>query len=87
MADAPHGPIVLPICTVQHDFQSVTQDVLDGIVPDDKFWVSCYKFEEPSVHGKTVVTLDDTNRDLLLFRGRDGVEFNGNGKVSSPGVR
>lgn len=86
MSDSAPGPIILPICTVQHDFRSVTQDVLDGIVPDDKFWVSCYKSEEPSVHGGATVTLDDSNRDLLLFKGRDGIEFNGNGKVRLSGV-
>ncbi|KAH9935945.1 WD40 repeat-like protein [Epithele typhae] len=68
-------PIILPISTVQHDFQAVVQDVLDGLVPEDKFWVSCYKTEEPSVHGKAVVALDENNRDLLIFRGQDGVEF------------
>ncbi|RPD64431.1 WD40 repeat-like protein [Lentinus tigrinus ALCF2SS1-7] len=72
--------IVLPICTVQHDFGSVVQDVLDGTVPDDKFWVSCYKLEETSVHGKVTVTLDEHDRNKVLFEGHDGVAFKDDGK-------
>ncbi|KAI0352369.1 WD40 repeat-like protein [Trametes cingulata] len=70
---------VLPICTVQHDFQAVVKEVLDGIVPEDTFWVSCYKYGEPSVHGKAVAALDEHNRDLVLYQGRDGIQFRDNG--------
>ncbi|EIW58621.1 WD40 repeat-like protein [Trametes versicolor FP-101664 SS1] len=66
---------VLPICTVQHDFNVVVKDVIDGLVPEDTFWVSCYKFGEPSVHGKAVAALDEHNRNLVLYQGRDGVDF------------
>ncbi|OJT06388.1 Proteasomal ATPase-associated factor 1 [Trametes pubescens] len=66
---------VLPICTVQHDFNVVVKDVRDGLVPEDTFWVSCYKFGEPSVHGKAVAALDEHNRNLVLYQGRDGVDF------------
>ena len=75
--------IVLPICTVQHDFQSVVQEIVDGLVPDDKFWVSCYKLGEPSVHGKASASLDERNRDLVLYEGHGGVEFKDHGNVSS----
>ena len=75
--------IVLPICTIQHDFQAVVKDVLDGLVPDEKFWISCYRSEEPSVHGKAVATLDEHNRDLVHYKGQDGVELKDYGKVSS----
>ena len=76
-------PTVLPICTIQHDFQTgIIKDVLEGVVPEDKFWVSCYKSGEPSVHGKVSITLDDLNRDLVHFEARDGVEFKDYGKVS-----
>ncbi|KAI0691463.1 WD40 repeat-like protein [Cerioporus squamosus] len=82
--------IVLPICTVQHDFQSVVRDVLDGVVPDDKFWVSCYKLEEPSVHGKVTATLDERDRNNVLFKGHDGVALKEYGKnvyaVSCPSL-
>lgn len=80
-------PIVLPICTIQHDFQAVVQDILDGTVPDDKFWISCYKLGEESVHGKATVTLDENDRDLLLFEGRDGVGMKDYGKVSPESLR
>ncbi|KAH9846028.1 WD40 repeat-like protein [Lenzites betulinus] len=75
-------PTVLPICTVQHDFKDMGKDVLDGMVPEDTFWVSCYKFGEPSVHGKATAELDERNRDLLLYRGRGGVEFKSAGEAS-----
>ncbi|KAI0731153.1 WD40 repeat-like protein [Earliella scabrosa] len=82
--------IVLPICTVQHDFQSVIQEIVDGLVPDDKFWVSCYKLGEPSVHGKAGASLDERNRDLVLYEGHGGVEFKDHGKstfvVSCPSL-
>ncbi|RDX54238.1 WD40 repeat-like protein [Lentinus brumalis] len=82
--------MILPICTLQHDFQSVIQDVLDGVVPDDKFWVSCYKLGEPSVHGKVTATLDDRDRNKVLFRGHDGVALKEYGKkvyaVSCPSL-
>ena len=86
MTDATQ-PIVLPICTIQHDFQAVVQDILDGTVPDDKFWISCYKFGEESVHGKATVTLDENDRDLLLFEGRGGVGMKDYGKVSPESLR
>ncbi|KAI0366998.1 WD40 repeat-like protein [Pilatotrama ljubarskyi] len=70
---------VLPICTLQHDFQAVVKDVLEGVVPEDSFWVSCYKYGEPSVHGKATATLDEHNRDLVVYQGRDGVEFRSHG--------
>ena len=72
---------VLPICTVQHDFQTVVKDVLDGLVPEDTFWVSCYKQGEPSVHGKATATLDERDRNLVLYEGRDGVQFRSHGQV------
>ena len=78
--------IVLPICTVQHDFHSVVQDVLDGTVPYDKFWVSCYKLGEPSVHGKATATLDECDRNRVLLEGHEGVTFKDHDdKVSSQG--
>ena len=75
--------IILPICTVQHDFPTVVQDVLHGTVPNDKFWVSCYKQGDSSVHGHVTATLDDHDRNKMLFEGHDGVAFKEHGKVSS----
>ena len=82
MSDSSQGPIVLPVSTIQNDFQDVIRDVLDGTVPDEKFWISCYKFGEPSVHGKAIVTLDENDRNLLTFQGQDGVEMKDYGDVS-----
>lgn len=71
-------PIILPIVTVQPDFESLVTDVKDGIVPEEKFWVSCYKTGEDSVHGKVHLALNERNRDLLEYEGQGGVEFHGN---------
>ncbi|KAI0629277.1 WD40 repeat-like protein [Trametes polyzona] len=73
---------VLPICTVQHDFQDVVKDVADGLVPEDTFWVSCYKFGEPSIHGKAVATLDEQDRNLIRYEGREGIRFKDEGGYS-----
>ncbi|KAI5116712.1 hypothetical protein M0805_003224 [Coniferiporia weirii] len=54
-----NGPIVLPIVSTQHDFQSVIADVYDGIIPEEDVWVSCYKTGEPSVHGKVRISLGE----------------------------
>jgi hypothetical protein len=69
--------ITLPIATVQHDFQSVITDVREGIVPSEEFWISCYKLNEPSVHGKVHAELDETDRNSVTLQSRDGVEIHG----------
>lgn len=73
---------VLPVCTVQPDFLTVISDIDKGLVPEETFWLSCYKSGEPSVHGKVYTTLDNSNRDLVRFQGREGVEFTSHGEVS-----
>lgn len=57
--------LTLPVVTIQSTFKDVIQEVLYGIIPSDKFWVSCYKASEPSVHAKVHVELDDVNRNLV----------------------
>ncbi|KAF8512950.1 WD40-repeat-containing domain protein [Hysterangium stoloniferum] len=47
--------IVLPQITVQHDFQTVISEVQEGIISEESFWVSCYKQENSSVHGRVNV--------------------------------
>ena len=59
------SPLTLPVVTIQHTFPEVIQEVLDGIIPSDKFWVSCYKTSETSVHAKVLVELDEIDRDLV----------------------
>ncbi|OCH87596.1 WD40 repeat-like protein [Obba rivulosa] len=68
-------PTVLPICTIQHDFSAVLAEVRDGLVPEDKFWLSCYKHGQPSVHGRVIAHLDERDRDLVRLQGKDGVEI------------
>lgn len=75
MAAQPVSPMILPVITIQHTFPEVIQEVLDGIIPSDKFWVSCYKTSEPSVHAKVHVELDEINRNLVnLSPVEDAVE-------------
>ena len=69
------NPIVLPIATVQTDFESLIDDVFSGLVPEDKFWLSCYKSGEQSVHGKVHLSLNERDRNLVDFRGDAGLEF------------
>jgi proteasomal ATPase-associated factor 1 len=45
--------IILPQIAIQHDFQTVIAEVKEGIIPQESFWVSCYK--ESSVHGRVNV--------------------------------
>lgn len=52
----PHDEVViLPYITVQHDLQEVIQDVSDGTIGAEAFWVSVYRKDSPSVHGKVMV--------------------------------
>ena len=67
--------IVLPIATVQPDFESIVNDVFSGLVPEDKFWLSCYKTGEDSVHGKVHITLNERDRNVVDFEGQGGVKF------------
>ena len=59
------SPLTLPVVTIQNTFSEVIQEVLDGIIPSDKFWVSCYKTSEPSVHAKVHAELDEIDRNLV----------------------
>ncbi|EKM58478.1 uncharacterized protein PHACADRAFT_117466, partial [Phanerochaete carnosa HHB-10118-sp] len=68
-------PITLPISTVQHDFESLITDVKDGIVPEETFWVSCYKTGEESVHGKVRLALSEQDRNHVEYEGKGGVHF------------
>lgn len=65
-------PIVLPIASIQHDFLSVVSDVDNGLVESEDIWLSCYKADAPSVHGKVRVTLGEPSRKVEL-QPSDGV--------------
>ncbi|KAG5633113.1 hypothetical protein DXG03_008340, partial [Asterophora parasitica] len=60
----PLSPIQLPIITIDPTFLTVLQDVHAGLVPNEKFWVSCYKAGERSVHRKIQAELDEIDRDV-----------------------
>jgi proteasomal ATPase-associated factor 1 len=57
--------LTLPVVTIQNTFPEVIQEVLDGIIPSDNFWVSCYKTSETSVHAKVHAELDEIDRNLV----------------------
>ena len=75
-------PILLPIATIQTDFQSLINDVLVGLIPEDSFWLSCYKTGEQSVHGKVHLALNEHDRDVVDFTGVGGVQFARESEVS-----
>ncbi|KAF5329606.1 hypothetical protein D9619_009407 [Psilocybe cf. subviscida] len=76
MSDANSTCIVLPVLTVQNSFSEVIKEVQDGFTPYDRFWVSCYKASEPSVHTKIRAELDDRDRNLVLLKSEeDGVDI------------
>lgn len=60
--------IILPAVSIQPSFPEVIQEVQDGVIPFDKFWVSCYKNSETSIHAKVFVELDDVDRNLVLLK-------------------
>lgn len=78
--DTPH---VLPVCTVQPDFEVSVNDVLDGIVPEESIWLSCYQLGESSVHGKVALTLNAHDRNKVDYAGIDGVAFRAGSEVGA----
>lgn len=68
----PPSPRVIPVVTVQPTIGEVVEDVKNGLVPSDKFWVSVYKSGEPSIHTKVNIELDEEDRDLVRFTCEDG---------------
>ncbi|GLB45693.1 putative WD domain, G-beta repeat [Lyophyllum shimeji] len=65
-------PLTLPVVTIDPTFPTVIQEVHAGILPYEKFWVSCYKTSHPSVHAKIQAELDERNRDLVLLKAIEG---------------
>jgi hypothetical protein len=61
--------ITLPQVTIQHDFQTVIAEVQEGIIPEEPFWISCYKHEHESVHGKVKVQRAGRGRVDLFSEG------------------
>ncbi len=73
--------ITLPIATVQADFQTSIADVTSGLIPEDNFWLSCYKSGKESVHGKVHLSLNERDRNLVDYKGTEGVNFARNSEV------
>ncbi|KAI0784475.1 WD40 repeat-like protein [Abortiporus biennis] len=67
--------ITLPITTVQPDFSTVISEIYDGLIPDEAFWLSCYKSGEISIHGKVSASLDERDRTLVVLDGKGGISF------------
>ena len=65
--------IALPQVTIQHDFQTVIAEVQEGTIPEALFWISCYKQENISVHGK--VKVRKYGNDHVAMVSEQGVEF------------
>lgn len=73
-------PVVLPILSIQNDFQNVINEVRDGFVLSENIWLSCYKSDLPSVHEKVNVALNQQSRKLELIPG-DGVTLESTSNV------
>ena len=85
----PNSPIILPVITIDPTFSTAIQDVDNGVVPSELFWMSCYRASEPSIHAKIQVELDEVDRSLVHLKPREGdVEIDRmpvrNGVVVSP---
>ena len=68
----PTSPIILPVITIDPTFPSVIQDVDNGVVASEAFWVSCYRASHPSVHAKIQVELDEVDRNLVHLMPKEG---------------
>ena len=64
--------IILPQVTIQHDFQTVIAEVQEAVIPEEPFWISCYKHDHQSVHAKVNVRRGNDGRVDLI---PDGIEF------------
>ncbi|THH11252.1 hypothetical protein EW146_g8110 [Bondarzewia mesenterica] len=69
------SPTILAKTTVQHDFPTVLSEIYTGLVPSERIWLSCYKLDEPSVHGRVAAALNERDRTRVVLRGEDGVQL------------
>ncbi|KAF8980169.1 hypothetical protein BDQ17DRAFT_1337883 [Cyathus striatus] len=61
-----------PPLTIQPTFLTVLNKVYNGIIPSEKFWVSCYAPTPPSEHVKVLAELDEVNRGRVNFSSIEG---------------
>ncbi|KAG6892898.1 hypothetical protein C0993_002577, partial [Termitomyces sp. T159_Od127] len=64
--------ITLPVVTIDPTYPNVIRDVFSGIVPTEKFWISCYKASHPSVHAQIKAELHAKQRDLVVTSVTEG---------------
>ncbi|KAF8980177.1 WD40-repeat-containing domain protein [Cyathus striatus] len=66
------SPIPLPTITIQPTFLTVLNEVYNGIIPSEKFWVSCYAPTLPSEHAKVLAELDEVDRERVNLSTAEG---------------
>ncbi|KAF8987771.1 WD40-repeat-containing domain protein [Cyathus striatus] len=66
------SPIPLPTITIQPTFLTVLNEVYNGIIPSEKFWVSCYAPTLPSEHAKVLAELDEVDRERVNLSSVEG---------------
>ncbi|KDQ18802.1 hypothetical protein BOTBODRAFT_476482 [Botryobasidium botryosum FD-172 SS1] len=71
------GILSLAQVTIQHDFQQVIEDVRDGKIYGEDFWVSCYSQGRNSVHGKVSVSRDEDDEVSVVPKGGLGLQRTG----------
>ncbi|KAK4700585.1 proteasomal ATPase-associated factor 1, partial [Phenoliferia sp. Uapishka_3] len=66
-------PVIhLPRITIQHTFPTVVSEIISGAHSAEDIWISVYKQDEASVHGRARVTGDEDESEVELTA-RDGV--------------
>ncbi|KAF7313182.1 WD40 repeat-like protein [Mycena kentingensis (nom. inval.)] len=70
-------PTNLPILALQPTFPEVVADVLNGVVADESFWLSCYTEAPTGLHAKVRVSLDETDRSLVRLDANEGFQVKG----------
>ncbi|KAF8305383.1 hypothetical protein DL93DRAFT_356902 [Clavulina sp. PMI_390] len=67
------APTILPYVALQPDFANVFADVRDGTILAEDIYLSGYRSESPSVHGKVNVSMSSQGSQELSLEARDGV--------------
>ncbi|KAJ8080071.1 hypothetical protein AAF712_013194 [Marasmius tenuissimus] len=57
----------LPTTTIQPTYTTVIQEVWSGVIPSEEIWLSRYHQGQDSTHDRIRVTLDDEDRDRVVF--------------------
>ena len=82
-----NSPLILPTITIDPTFPRAIRDVDGGTLPSEKFWISCYKTEQPSIHATVHVELDEVDRSLVHLKAqKDDVRIAEAAGVSSLSV-